>query len=416
MKKAAKNILALDYYKDFKCIGSKCEMDCCNGWNVLLDSKSIQKYKAWDAKNGQSFFKNIVALSSEGDGERFRFDLTEDEEKNCAYLGKNKLCTIVTKFGFDMLCHTCRVYPRKSRRTLHSKTQMAYCSLSCPEVVRHAILRNKPLKIKMFFPKTQLIAPSTVEFAELAPNRSHSVERVHQNVVKIIQNRDVSLDKRLTAILLLCSMGNKLNCHESDADAQYLHEQSEQMAQKQLYELPDFTTNTINQFDLFINIMKGLVQYKRKTHNQCKRRFFQIIDEAFLGFNIRSFEDASVESVGVYKQAVVDYISPLMKGECRVFENLAAHHIMTTTFPFNKEKLPLENFTYFIVIYTVIRNLLAGYGNYHKQLKEQDISDVIFVVHRVLEHDKDIVKVINYVAQQIGGASIGQLYTLYALE
>jgi len=34
-----------DYYKEFSCLADKCEDTCCAGWQIVVDKKSLKKYK-----------------------------------------------------------------------------------------------------------------------------------------------------------------------------------------------------------------------------------------------------------------------------------------------------------------------------------------------------------------------------------
>ena len=34
------NVLSIDYYKEFECIGSKCEDNCCKDWKITIDKKT----------------------------------------------------------------------------------------------------------------------------------------------------------------------------------------------------------------------------------------------------------------------------------------------------------------------------------------------------------------------------------------
>ena len=41
-----------NYFKDFKCIASKCEDTCCAGWGIVIDDEALEKYQKvlslWD--------------------------------------------------------------------------------------------------------------------------------------------------------------------------------------------------------------------------------------------------------------------------------------------------------------------------------------------------------------------------------
>ena len=34
-----------DYYKEFQCTADKCEDTCCAGWQIMVDDRSLAKYK-----------------------------------------------------------------------------------------------------------------------------------------------------------------------------------------------------------------------------------------------------------------------------------------------------------------------------------------------------------------------------------
>lgn len=34
-----------DYYKEFVCIADQCEDTCCTGWQIVIDKKSLKKYR-----------------------------------------------------------------------------------------------------------------------------------------------------------------------------------------------------------------------------------------------------------------------------------------------------------------------------------------------------------------------------------
>ena len=34
-----------DYYPDFHCVAGECEDTCCAGWQIVIDEKSLKKYR-----------------------------------------------------------------------------------------------------------------------------------------------------------------------------------------------------------------------------------------------------------------------------------------------------------------------------------------------------------------------------------
>lgn len=39
------SFLSMEYYKEFKCIGNKCEDHCCKGGTIIIDEKTFKNYK-----------------------------------------------------------------------------------------------------------------------------------------------------------------------------------------------------------------------------------------------------------------------------------------------------------------------------------------------------------------------------------
>ena len=48
-----------DYYGKFKCIAEKCKHNCCIGWEIDIDSQSLEKYKSIGGTLGKRFAENI---------------------------------------------------------------------------------------------------------------------------------------------------------------------------------------------------------------------------------------------------------------------------------------------------------------------------------------------------------------------
>ena len=44
-----------DYYKEFSCIAGACPDTCCAGWQIVIDDKSLKKYKRVKVLSGIAF-------------------------------------------------------------------------------------------------------------------------------------------------------------------------------------------------------------------------------------------------------------------------------------------------------------------------------------------------------------------------
>lgn len=97
-------LYAPKYYKEFVCIADKCRHSCCVGWEIDIDSDTMDKYACVNAEYGK-----MIAESIENNADP-HFKLDADER--CPHLNSNGLCNIILELGEDYLCHICREHPR----------------------------------------------------------------------------------------------------------------------------------------------------------------------------------------------------------------------------------------------------------------------------------------------------------------
>lgn len=112
------------FYKEFSCIAGACPDTCCAGWQIMIDEKSLQKYRRFKGP-----FRN--RLHNDIDWKEHSF---YQYDKRCAFLNEDNLCDIYSEAGKDMLCDTCRKYPRHIEE--FEGLREYSLSLSCPEAAR----------------------------------------------------------------------------------------------------------------------------------------------------------------------------------------------------------------------------------------------------------------------------------------
>ena len=124
-----------DYYKEFACIADKCEDTCCAGWQIVIDKKSLNKYRNLKSDYRKTVWKKINWLSG---------TFKQDKEKRCAFLNDCNLCELYLHEGEGSFCKTCHLYPRHIEE--FEGVREISLSISCPEAAR--ILMNKMDKVQ----------------------------------------------------------------------------------------------------------------------------------------------------------------------------------------------------------------------------------------------------------------------------
>ena len=124
-----------DYYKEFTCIADKCEDTCCAGWKIVIDKKSLNKYKHVKGKFWFTMLKSVDWI---------RGIFRQDKEKRCAFLNDCNLCEMYANLGEKSLCKTCRLYPRHVEE--FEDVREITLSVSCPEVARILMEKKEPVR------------------------------------------------------------------------------------------------------------------------------------------------------------------------------------------------------------------------------------------------------------------------------
>ena len=88
------------YYGKFRCIADKCTDNCCIGWEIDIDSETMDYYSSVGGSFGGRL-KNSIKDGS--------FVLTEGER--CPFLNSRNLCDIYTELGEAHLCQICTDHP-----------------------------------------------------------------------------------------------------------------------------------------------------------------------------------------------------------------------------------------------------------------------------------------------------------------
>ena len=123
-----------DNNKELHFTAGECEDTCCAGWQIVVDPKSLQKYKSEKGHFRKRLHKGI----------RWRKKVfCQDEEKRCAFLNEENLCDMYIHLGADSLCRTCRLYPRHIEE--FEGVREITLSLSCPEVAGILMNRTQPV-------------------------------------------------------------------------------------------------------------------------------------------------------------------------------------------------------------------------------------------------------------------------------
>lgn len=172
-----------DYYREFHCIADKCEDTCCAGWQIVIDEKTLERYR----KMRGPFFKKLLTGVNWING-----TFKQDKEGRCAFLNENNLCRLYRTHGEKGFCKTCRNYPRHIEE--FEGVREISLSVSCPEAARILMEKKEPVRFLTYERQGE------EEFEDFDPFLFSVLEDARTVMIKLLQNRSLALSERIVLV------------------------------------------------------------------------------------------------------------------------------------------------------------------------------------------------------------------------
>ena len=350
-----------EYFKDFKCIASKCEDTCCAGWGIVIDDVTYDRYKNVQGKFGERLRSEIVHEAGE--------NIFVLKGNNCPFLNKEKTCDIYINIGEENLCYTCQQYPRYTEE--FGSLREIGISLSCPEAAR--IMLNNDKKVTFELSENEEVVSSYNDinaqlFIELLQSRNI--------VMDMLQDRDIDLRKRVAlALLFVDEIQEKIDESEIK-EIKYVREKySDKFFLEELLEkLEEYKDNEGIKYD---NIQEYFNVFRDLKH---------ITPNDPLGLNdaLRYFWQADEDEelyILKHKQFVEYYEDKIYK-----FENILVYFVfryfMKAVFDYDA----LAKIKTAIISYMMIRELAVVRYIDNNEFTDEDMVDIAHTYSKDIEH------------------------------
>lgn len=172
------------YFDRFKCVAAECEDTCCAGWAIMIDEDSLEKYK-----NAKGDFGNRLRNSIDWENGSFC-----QYEGRCAFLNEDNLCDIHIEAGENMLCDTCKNYPRHMEE--FEGLREGSLSLSCIEAAK--IILGCREQVRFVTLKDDVEDEEYEDFDYLLFTK---LMDAREKIIAVLQNREVDIMTRIALVL-----------------------------------------------------------------------------------------------------------------------------------------------------------------------------------------------------------------------
>ena len=350
-----------EYFKDFKCIASKCEDTCCAGWGIVIDDATYDRYKNVQGEFGDILRSEIVHEAGE--------NIFVLKGNNCPFLNEEKTCDIYINIGEENLCYTCQQYPRYTEE--FGSLREVGISLSCPEAAR--IMLNNSKKVEFELSENNEVVSSYNDinaqlFIELLQSR--------KIVMDIIQDRTIDLRKRaVVALLFVDEIQEKIDESEIK-EIKYVREKySDKFFLEELLEkLEEYKDNEGIKYD---NIQKYFNVFRDLKHitpddplglNDALRYFWQTDeDEELYIIKHRQFEEYYKDKLYKFENILVYFVF---------------RYFMKAVFDYDI----LAKIKTALVSYMIIRELAVVRYIENNEFTDEDMVDIAHTYSKDIEH------------------------------
>ncbi len=383
-----------DYYGEFKCIGGRCEDSCCIGWDIDIDKNTYMDYKELKELEFENLFKDNMYINSECVNEDVDYGrINLNEEKRCPFLNQCNYCRIHSEIGEEYLSNTCSHFPRVLNK-VDEEFEISL-DLACPEAAEIILNKEEGIKLKkedLTLKKYIIAGEINSKDEDFEDYPAKNFREIRDFCVEIIQNRNLSLSKRLYVLgEFLFNLEEK--SYNSYEYAKNFIENYSVEKSAECYKRDDL--NYMMQISFFENIVKSLNIYE-ETDSELFRK---CTEEVLKGFNIKSKEQLEEES-DKYIDLFADYSRDYIDTNEYIFENYIVNFIYNNLFPYSESDSIFEGYMMLLIRYSLMRFYLVGRYSYRGYESRDEIIRFIHIFSKAVEHDKNYIEeILDYIIE-----------------
>ena len=359
----------------FKCSGSACRNHCCQGWNIVLDKSTINRYlKSSDREIRSIASENIVI--TKGNYSRWG-KIKLESGRACAYMDSVGLCKIHAKLGAKALSKTCMTYPRLQQ--VYRYELYKSLTLSCPEAAK--ILLTNPDAMLLGYSTT--LAPEGNNNVDYSPE-DKLINFMCMNIIKASKARsEEGLYGLATLFVHLEKMRNNKTFSVPALEEAYT-EVIESLEQGVIREnLAAIKPNHDLQWALLMRLRTTFL--KLREHRTLKVLNSFIDKLSALQIMSASAGDTSL-AIQRLDVAWRDKVEPWLADRPYLMSNYLQYRIYTDNFYDFGDRSPLNCLYLLTAEWYLLKALMCASVEVNDGITEEDIIDLFYSYHAITKH------------------------------
>jgi lysine-N-methylase len=398
-------VLQPRYADDFRCIGSECEENCCEGWGMYVDKATYKKYRAAPELR-RAAAEHIELIPGARDNFRYaRMKFTADNR--CPFLATDKLCSIQKQHGSEFLSKTCSRYPRALVRFEGSIQKALY--LSCPEAAR-LVLMSPQLLPPHDAPRYE---PPLEQSRNLAPGSSALVRSLRRFALDLLQDRAYPLWQRLFLLGTVCRRVHELTAAQQTPQVPQLLAQYATIAREGSLRphLDGIPARPGPQLNCVLKVIE-----RRYQADQPEPAFVTCVGDLLHAIS-QSQESAGPDPAARYRDAYLRCYQPFEQANPNFMENYLLNYVFRTGFPFvgitdpvQRSVDPLTSYLLLAIHYRLLHSLLIGAAARHGE-----VFSMVHAIQLVPAFARGVEHNVKFAEELLSFARSAQLQTSDAL-
>lgn len=366
-----------DYYKNFKCSGSDCKINCCSyNWKINVDKNTYLKYRSIKEpkyfvdllnkyvkkdrtnQNVLSYAKVVhkkeltkINYTTIEDG--VEKEVTEDYYNIlCPFQDELGLCEIHKNLGNEGLCSTCKNYPRIVNNIFNNYERGM--AIGCEEVSKLLYSLENGISFEIVEDETSITSNYFVDLSKVENPILNHFDDIRLTCIQILQLRELSIDDRIILLGIFMFKIDELHKNNNLNDIpSYIETFFDNIS---LYE-KIFNINSKRQDILLEMIITFLNSQNVLGTKDLTLDLKELLLKLFKAY-IDTSSDNDISSI--YEDYKQNYIN-LMKDSEYFIENIFVNLFFNSGYPFNGTNSVKECCILFIFNYICYKSLLAGF-------------------------------------------------------
>jgi|GEM_PF-296589 len=374
------------YFKEFKCIGGKCEDNCCSAWKIQIDKITFEQYEnIRDKKINKRINKNIFIRDKCNNVNIDYGQIKLKHNKKCPFLDKDNYCFIQSKLGEEYLSNICTTFPRVINK-IDDYYEMSM-DVSCIEAARIILLKEGGIEFEESentLRKHVLTVYIDTNAKEIDDTNFKYIKEIRDMSIKIIKNRKYELSERLDMLGSFLEITRRELCYNYNNVIEFIKGYNRNSFSG---EFKRDKTNYMLQLSFYRDILEKL-----NVFDGCKSNYFKsTINEVMLGFKFNEHKSLMENSELFLKAYDICEVNIFQKYSY-IFENYLVNHMFKELFPFSESDVIIDGYIMMLVRFSYIRFYLVGQYLYSGEISKEDIIRSIQCLTKEIEHDETYLK------------------------